>query len=115
MYLFHNALHCTSHRIKYRTDGANNIPKSSADSNQYSASVADPSQHQQSHQKSATMKKIENKLKRLNDLGDINASKQTQIYLDALTDIGQANPQVASVLSLIQTGLAHSMQESRSS
>ena len=48
------------------------------------------------------MKKIENKLSRLADLGDINATKQTQIYLDALGDIGQANPEVASVLSLIQ-------------
>jgi hypothetical protein len=41
---------------------------------------------------STTMKKIENKLKRLADLGDINATKQTQIYLEALTDVGKANP-----------------------
>ena len=44
------------------------------------------------------MKKIENKLKRLADLGDINATKQTQIYLEALIDVGKANPQIASVL-----------------
>ena len=52
------------------------------------------------------MKKIENKLQRLADLGDINATKQTQIYLEALTDVGKANPQIASVLTLIQTGLS---------
>ena len=51
------------------------------------------------------MKKIENKLQRLADLGDINATKQTQIYLEALVDVGKANPQVASVLNLIQAGL----------
>ena len=56
-------------------------------------------------QSSTSMKKIENKLKRLVDLGDINATKQTQIYMDALTDVGKANPQVASVLELIKAGL----------
>ena len=40
------------------------------------------------------MKKIENKLKRLADLGDINANKQTQIYLEALTEVGKAHPEV---------------------
>lgn len=55
------------------------------------------------------MKKIENKLKRLADLGDINATKQTQIYLDALADVGKANPQLASVLSMVQSGLSQSI------
>ena len=40
----------------------------------------------------AKMVKIENKLKRLADLGDINAGKQTQIYLDALGELAQMNP-----------------------
>ena len=56
------------------------------------------------------MKKIENKLQRLADLGDINATKQTQIYLEALVDVGKANPQIASVLSLIQSGLAQQLK-----
>ena len=43
-------------------------------------------------QAQAKLVKTENKLKRLADLGDINASKQTQIYLDALGDVAQANP-----------------------
>ena len=56
------------------------------------------------------MKKIENKLQRLADLGDINATKQTQIYLEALGDVGKANPQIASVLTLIQTGLSQQIK-----
>ena len=40
----------------------------------------------------AKMSKIENKLKRLADLGDINTSKQTQIYLDALGELAVLNP-----------------------
>ena len=43
-------------------------------------------------------------------MGDINATKQTQIYLDALGDIGEANPQVASVLNLIKNGLSQAQQ-----
>ena len=46
---------------------------------------------------------------RLADLGDINATKQTQIYLDALSDIGQANPEVSKVLQMIQAGLGQSI------
>jgi len=56
------------------------------------------------------MTKIENKLKRLTDLGDINTSKQTQIYLDALGELSQINPQMSSVLTLIQTGMSQSFQ-----
>ena len=41
------------------------------------------------------MLKVENKLKRLADLGDINATKQTQIYIDALGDVADSNPEVA--------------------
>lgn len=51
------------------------------------------------------MVKIQNKLKRLADLGDINATKQTQIYIDALADVAESNPQVADVLTLIKSGL----------
>lgn len=47
------------------------------------------------------MFKLQNKLKRLADLGDINTNKQTKIYLDALVELAQINPQVASVLTLI--------------
>lgn len=54
---------------------------------------------------SASMKKIENKLKRLADLGDINATKQNQIYMEALTEVAKSNPEVANVLSLVQAGL----------
>jgi len=56
------------------------------------------------------MTKIENKLKRLTDLGDINTSKQTQIYLDALGELSQINPHMSSVLTLIQTGMSQSFQ-----
>jgi len=57
------------------------------------------------------MLKIENKLKRLADLGDINASKQSEILLDALGDVAHHNPQVSSVLVLIQSGLQQSLQQ----
>ena len=60
------------------------------------------------------MKKLENKLKRLIDLGDVNGSKQTQIYLDVLTDVGKANPQVASVLSLVKAGLKYQIESKQS-
>ena len=58
----------------------------------------------------AKMAKIESKLKRLADLGDINAGKQTQIYLDALGELAQMNPQMNSVLQLIQAGMSQSFQ-----
>ena len=51
------------------------------------------------------MAKIENKLKRLADLGDINTSKQTQIYLDALGELATMNPQMAPILKLVQSGM----------
>lgn len=53
----------------------------------------------------AAIKKIESRLKRLADLGDINATKQTQIYMDALTEVGKQNPQIAAVLDLVQQGI----------
>lgn len=53
----------------------------------------------------AKMTKIENKLKRLADLGDINTSKQTQIYLDALGDLASVNPQMAPILNLVRSGM----------
>ena len=57
-------------------------------------------------QHTAALKKVENKLKRLADLGDINASKQTQIYLEALGEVGRTNPHLSSLLELVQTGLS---------
>ena len=52
---------------------------------------ANPTKIEQQNNQQA-MKKLENKLKRLVDLGDINGSKQTQIYLDVLSDVGKTNP-----------------------
>ena len=58
----------------------------------------------------AKMQKIENKLKRLADLGDINTSKQTQIYMDALGELAVINPQMGPILKLVQSGMSASFQ-----
>ena len=60
---------------------------------------------------SAAIKKIENRLKRLADLGDINAAKQTQIYMEALSAVAEENPHVAQVLDLVQRGITAQLNQ----